>query len=418
MTIAPGLSRCPTIVHALAGAVAQVPFVTALVCEERRLSYAELGRAVSGLARLLAALGARGGRVVVLLPTSIEAVVSALAVLAAPAQLTPVDPSVSAAVLEQILIEAEPCLIVCDATSRAALAELESRRALPHRLVWGSLELDVSAWLEDESLDLTALELPLPDELALLLFTSSTTGAPRGVEHAHRGVALSLLQHCTCWPVASGRDRFLDVAPLFDVWGLMYATLVPIYARATRVLVPRFDAERVLAAIEQHAISVFAGGPAAIYSALLASARYGSTDFSSLRHSLSDGAALPPELFETWQRGTRRPLLTSWSLAEAAPLCLSDARVPGKPGSVGRAAPLTQVSVVDRGTGRDELPPNQPGQVRVRGPQLMLGYRNRPEETSAALREGWLYTSEIGYLDEDGFLFLNERSVHAPARDD
>jgi long-chain acyl-CoA synthetase len=415
MTIAPGLSRCPTIVHALAAAVAQVPFLTALVCEERRLSYAELGRAVSGLARMLAALNARGERVVVLMPTSIEAVVSALAVLAAPAQLTPVDPSIRAEALEQILTEAEPCLIVCDATSRAALAELESRRALPKTLVWGSPELDASAWLDDDSLDLTGLELPAPDELALLLFTSGTTGAPRAAEHAHRGVALSLLQHCTCWPVASGHDRFLDVAPLFHVWGLMYSTFVPIYARATRVLVPHFDAERVLAAIEQHAISVFAGGPAAVYAALLASARFGTTDFSNLRHSLSNGPALPPELFEDWQRGTGRPLLAGWSLAEAAPLCLSDARLPGKPGSVGRAAPLTQISVVDQHTGVNELRANQLGQIRVRGPQRMLGYRDRPAEIQATLRDGWLYTGEIGYLDEDGHLFLVERGAHAPA---
>ena len=409
MTIAPGLSRCPTIVHALAAAVAQVPFVTALICEERSLSYAELGRAVGGMASMLASLGVRGERVVVLLPPSIEAVVTALAVLAARAQLTPVNPSSSAVVLEQILSEAEPAVIVCDVTNKDTLSELASRRALPRTLVWGSPELDASAWLEDDSLDLSVLELPAPDELALLIFSGSTGAAPLGAEHAHGGVALSLLQHCTSWPVAFGRDRFLDAAPLFQVWGSMYATFVPIYARSTRVLVPRFDAERVLAAIEQHAVSVFAGGAATIYSELLACPRHAKTDFSSLRHSLANGSALSPELLETWERSTGSPLLAGWSVAEGAPLCLSDARSPRKPGSVGRAAPLTSVAIVDLYTGRCELPVTTAGTIRVRGPQLMLGYRNRPDETSAALREGWLHTGDVGYLDEDGYLFLVER---------
>lgn len=408
MTIAPGLPRCPTIVHALAAAVAQVPFLTALVCEERRLSYAELGRAVSGLARQLAALGGRGERVVVLLPTSIEAVVSSLAVLAARAQLTPIEPSSSAAELQAMLAEAEPHLIVCDAVGAAALRELQQHRRMPRVLVWGS-ELELSRWLQDSTLDLAPLDLPTPDELALLMFTSSPTGAQRAVEHAHRGIALALLQCCTGWPVASGRDRFLDAASLCHVWGLLYATFVPVYARATRVLVPRFDPELVLAAIEQHAITVFFGGPAATYSPLLSSPRYGSTDFSSLRHCLSAGSALSPDVLQAWQRGTGRPLLEGWGMAEATPLCLNDARSPAKPGSVGRAAPLTQLSIVDLETGGCELSANQPGEVRVRGPQLMLGYRKRPEETQAALREGWLYTGVVGYLDDDRHLFLVER---------
>jgi long-chain acyl-CoA synthetase len=408
MNIAPGLSRCPTIVHALAAAVAQVPFITALVCAEQSLSYAELGRLVSGLARRLVALGARGQRVVVLLPTSLEAVVSSLAVLAARAQLAPLDPSRPTSSLEPTLTEADPTLIICDATCAERLRAFELQREQTRTLVWGS-ELDPSKWLEDDSLDLSTLELPAPDELALLLFGSTASGAPQGIEHAHHGLALSLLQHCTCWPVAFGRDRFLGATPLFHVWGLVYATFVPIYARSTHVLVPGSDPEHVLAAIERHAITVLAGGPAAIYSALLGSPRCQTTSFSSLRHCLASGYPLSPQLREAWQRATARPLLDGWGLAEATPLCLSDARGPRTSGSVGRAVPLTRVSIVDVAGDLKELPAYQRGEVRVRGPQLMVGYRNHHEDTSAALRDGWLYTGVSGYLDEDGYLFLDDR---------
>lgn len=409
MSIAPGLSRCPSVVHALAAAVAQVPFVTALVCEDQSLSYAELGRLVSGLARRLVSLGARGRRVVVLLPASIEFVVSSLAVLAARAQLAPLDPFATAAALDAMLTETEPSLIVCDAAIAAKLEALEPRRPPPRTVVWGSAELEPSEWLADPALDLAALDLPTPDELALLLFASGATGAPRGVEHAHRGLALSLLQHCTCWPVAFGYDRFLAVTPLFDVWGLVYATFVPIYARSTLVLTRSFQPERALAAIEQHAITVFAGGPSTIYSALLASPRFRETSFSSLRHCLGSGSPMPLELVEAWQQGTARPLLQGWGMTEASPLCLSDARGPRKPGSVGKAAPLTQVSIVDLDSGLRVLPAHQQGEVRVRGPQVMLRYRNHPSRTSDRLRDGWLCTGAVGYLDDDGYLFLVER---------
>jgi long-chain acyl-CoA synthetase len=406
--LAPGLPRCPTIVHALAAAVSQAPYATALICEDRQLTYAELGRAVAGLARRLTALELRGQRVAVLLPNSVEAVVSALAVLAAGAQLAPVNPFLKPPELELILAEAEPHLIIASSAAGATLDALGAGRALPRTLVVET-DLDLPAWLTDASLDLSALELPEPDALALLIFTGGTTGTPKGVEHSHRGLAVSLLQHCTLWPVRFGGERFLSVAPLFHIWGLVYATFVPIYARGTLVLVPRYEPERVLAAIEQHGISVFGGGPAPIYMGLVSSAAFRTTSFSSLRYCLSGGSPCPLELHEAWHAHTGCALLEGWGMSEAAPLCLNSARGPRKARSVGQAVPLTDVSIVDLETGLVELPAGQAGEVRVRGPQQMLGYRNRPDETRAILRDGWLYTGDIGYLDEQAYLFLVDR---------
>jgi long-chain acyl-CoA synthetase len=388
--------------------VSQAPYAPALIVDDRQLSYAELGRAVAGLARRLEALGVRRRRVATLLPNSIEAVVSALAVLAVGAQLAPINPFFKAPELEVALGEAEPALLIASSASSTAVSELAARRELPHMLLV-ERELDLAAWLADESADPAALELPHPDDLALLIFTGGTTGTPKGVEHDHRGLALSLLQHCTVWPIKFGGERFLSAAPLFHVWGLVYATFVPIYARATLVLVPRYDPERILSALDQHRISVFSGGPAPIYMGLVGSPAYASTSFSSLKYCLSGGSPCPPELHEAWLRRTGCPLLEGWGMSEAAPLCLNSPRGPRKPRSVGRAVPLTEVTVVDLDTGLIELAPGQAGEVRVRGPQQMRGYRNHPEETRAVLRDGWLYTGDIGYLDDDGDLFLVDR---------
>ena len=250
--------------------------------------------------------------------------------------------------------------------------------------------------------------LPEPDALALAIFTGGTTGVPKAVEHSHAALMVGVLQHCSVWPLRRGAERFLSAAPIFHVWGLCYATLVPLYLAGTLVLVPRFDADEVLATLAAERIGVFCGGPAPVYLSLMQSARFAGTDFSSLAYCLTGGAPCPRELCERWRAATGCALLEGWGMSEAAPLCLSR---PGstKPTSVGRPVPHTELQIVDLETGARVLSAGEPGEVRVRGPQLMRGYRGRPADTAEALRDGWLHTGDIGYLDADGDLFLVDR---------
>ena len=220
---------------------------------------------------------------------------------------------------------------------------------------------------------------------------------------------VSLLQHCSVWPVRWGGECFASVAPIFHVWGLSYATFVPLYAQGTLVIVPKYDPDEVLEVLERHRVSVFGGGPAPVYMGLMQSARFSRTDFSSLKYCLSGGAPCPEELHREWERQTGCPLLEGWGMSEAAPLCLNRPDTVRKLLSVGYAVPQTEIEVVDLETGTRVLPAHEAGEVRVRGPQLMQGYRGRPEATRDVLRDGWLYTGDIGYLDEDAYLFLVDR---------
>jgi long-chain acyl-CoA synthetase len=409
--IDPALPRFPTIVHALRSSVELHPQRLALVCREHTLSYAALGRAVLDAAAQLARVGVAQKRVIVALPTSIEAVVAVFGALAAGAQVVPINPFFSRSELEVALRELDATLAITGPDAHDKLSEIAPRFGLacvgvvstPGR--GPALEL---VEREPCGVQWDALPQLAAEDRAIGIFTGGTTGEPKAVEHTHGSAFVSVLQHCSVWPVRARAERFLSAAPIFHIWGLFYATFVPLYAGGTLVIVPRYDAEEILTALEEHRITVFGGGPAPAYLGLLRSPRMASTDFSSLRYCLSGGSPCALDLHQRWRAATGCALLEGWGMSEAAPLCLSRPEAP-KPMSVGRPVPETRIEVVDLEQGTRQLGSGEAGEVRVRGPQVMAGYRSRAEATRDVLRDGWLYTGDIGHLDADGDLFLVDR---------
>src|SRR5688500_17327056 len=224
----------------LLGAVDAQPDLPAIILEQQRITYAELGRAVAGLANRLAAAGAkRGERVILLMANSIEMNVALNAVMATGAQVAPINPFLTPSELKYQLGDVQACVIVSDKLSEEKAAQVATQFAIPTKLTLGAGGITLDARKADKSFALDRSRLPKLDDLALLIFKGGSTGVPKGVNHTLRGLLYSVLQRGTVWPCKFGGERFLNVAPMFHIWGLGYSTFVPIYTQSTLVMVPR-----------------------------------------------------------------------------------------------------------------------------------------------------------------------------------
>ncbi len=404
-----GLPRYESLVHMFRDAVETRPDVTAVIWEDRQIDYREFGRAVEGLRRELVAAGVPGGRVIIMMPNLIEMDIALMAVLAANAQVSPINPFFKENELARVVPIVDAHVVICDASTREKAEAVAAQHGIETVMTLGPGGRTIDAWIADASLDAAPEEMPAADDLALLIFTGGSTGIPKGVDHTHRGLMWSFYQHASVWPLEWGHEIFLNVAPMFHIWGLGYSTWMPIYSQSTLVMVPRYDPDKVVAALSDYKVTVFAGGPAPIYMGLLHSPLFEQADLSSLKYCCSGGAPCPEDLHREWLERVGCRLSEGWGMTEGAPFCINAAHIEPKLLSVGVPVPETEVAVVDIETGTRVLQRGEPGEVRVRGPQNMLGYRNNPEETAKTLRDGWVYSGDIGYIDDDGYVSLVDR---------
>jgi long-chain acyl-CoA synthetase len=245
-----------------------------------------------------------------------------------------------------------------------------------------------------------------PDDTAVILYTSGTTGRPKGVVLTHRNLIANALS--ARGPAREVRDQEtqLVVLPLAHAYGII--ALDVLFLRGlSAVLHPRFDTNAVFSAIERYHIAGFAGVPA-MFVALLYSPDAGKYDTSSLEQCVSASAPLPVAVLKGFEEKFGCCILEGYGLSEAsAGVTGHSLDIAQKPGSVGKPLPDVKVLVVDE----NDLPVavGEIGEVIVSGPNIMKGYYNMPEETEAAMRNGWLHTGDMGRFDEDGYLYIVER---------
>ncbi|HXY55371.1 MAG TPA: long-chain fatty acid--CoA ligase [Nitrospirota bacterium] len=249
-----------------------------------------------------------------------------------------------------------------------------------------------------------------PDDTALLQYTGGTTGVPKGAALTHRNLVVNAVQS-KAWLTLhnEGEVVILGVIPFFHVYGMTIAMNLGILIGAKLILLPKFHTREVLRFIEKYRPEIFPG----VQAMYLAIGNYPTIrrhDLTSLKVAISGAGPLMHEVQERFERLTNARIVEGYGLSEASPVTHANPIFGRrKSGTIGLPWPDTEARIVDIETGRKNLPVGEAGELVIRGPQVMKGYWNKPEETADALRGGWLHTGDIATMDEDGYFTIVDR---------
>ncbi|GAV25492.1 long-chain fatty acid--CoA ligase [Carboxydothermus islandicus] len=246
------------------------------------------------------------------------------------------------------------------------------------------------------------------EDLAVLQYTGGTTGVSKGVMLTHRNLIVNAMQVNAWDPIRSNQDIILAVMPFFHVYGLSVALNLAILTGATLLIMPRFNVDELLKTIAKYRPTLFPGAPT-IYVAIINHPRIKDYDITSIRLCISGSAPLPVEVKKKFEEITGGRIVEGYGLTESSPVThCNPVRSLEKPGSVGLPLSDTLCQIVEPDT-LNPVPLGEVGEIAVKGPQVMKGYWNRPEETKLVLKDGWLLTGDLGRMDEDGYLYIVDR---------
>ncbi|WIV17581.1 long-chain fatty acid--CoA ligase [Paenibacillus polygoni] len=246
-------------------------------------------------------------------------------------------------------------------------------------------------------------------DLALLQYTGGTTGVPKGVMLTHTNLIANTIQSANwCYQVENGKERYLAVLPCFHVFGLTTLLSQGVYRAGMLILIPKFDPNSLLKIIDKKKPTLFPGAPT-MYIALINHPKIKEYDLSSINACISGSSALPLEVQDRFEELTKGKLIEGYGLTETSPVThVNPIWGRRKIGTIGIPVPDTEAKVVNPATGEEVLP-GEAGELIVKGPQVMKGYWNRPEETFDTIRNGWLFTGDMATMDEEGYFSIIDR---------
>ncbi|MGA2382850.1 MAG: long-chain fatty acid--CoA ligase [Gemmatimonadales bacterium] len=419
--------------------VAAYPDQCAIAFLGTHLTYRQLKDEVDRLATALARLGVRKGtRVAIHLPNIPQTVIAYYATLALGGTVVMTNPLLVERELELQWADAE-CQVAITAdflfASRVKhirnrlpvkqyvvasipeylrfplkqLAPLKLRRMKPPSIAHVEPGPDVHLFR-----DLVTATAPEPpkveiglDDIAALQYTGGTTGRSKGAMLTHRNLSCNITQILAWLHTSHGSEIVLSALPLFHVFGMTVCMNFPVAAAATMVLMPNpRDFPELVKAVVKERVSLFMGVPA-MFAAINNAPGIERKDIGCVKSCFSGSAPLPVAVLERFEKLTGSRIVEGFGLTETSPVThCNPMEGVRKPGSIGIPFPDTDCKVVDLETGTRELPASEPGELLIKGPQVMAGYWNMPEETAAVLRDGWFSTGDIATIEKDGYHWI------------
>jgi fatty-acyl-CoA synthase len=378
----------------------------------RRYTYADLDERANRAAQALRQLGVGAGdRVALLAHNSVVYVDLLFGLARIGAIFTPLNWRLATAELHYILNDCQPRLVIVGPEFGEVLTRLVNEAGID---TWVGLEgtqlpggLAYETLLADASAAAPHNALPYPESPVCILYTSGTTGRPKGAIIPYRQILWNCINTAVSWELTAN-----DVSPIFTPMfhaGGLFVFLTPLLYLGGRVVIDRhFDAEESLATIEREGCTVILAVPT-IYKMWLQAERLPRTDFSAVRWFISGGAPCPPSLLAAWREATGRVFRQGYGLTEVGTNCftMTDDESVSRAGSVGRPIFHSRARLV----GEDGRPVEmgQTGELLLAGPHICSGYWGQPEATAQALRDGWFHTGDMAHQDEDGYFYIDGR---------
>ena len=391
------------------------------------LTFGEVKSQVDRLATALSKLGVtKGDRVGIMLPNCPQYLISFFAIVRLGAIVTNINPIYTPREVEAVAKDSGvKAVIVLDLMSPVVLG-VKANTAIENVIVTSVQEysakpetapsapegtLSFAGLIKDTEVALPRVSITPEEDVAVLQYTGGTTGVPKGAMLTHFNLYANVIQS-SVWGrelTQRGDERYLMVIPYFHIYGQTVGLLLGTWSGAMQIPVPKFDPDALIQAIKTYKPTFFPGVPT-LYISMLNHPEIKTCGLEYVRRFNSGSAPLPVEVIEQFEQLSGAMLYEGYGLTETSPTTHSTPTLARrKPGSIGLTYPSTDAKIVDLETGLEEVPQGAEGELCIRGPQVMKGYWNRPDETSIALRDGWLYTGDVARMDEDGYFYIVQR---------
>ncbi|MDW7740125.1 MAG: long-chain fatty acid--CoA ligase [Bacillota bacterium] len=425
-----------TMPRVLSRTAEKYPEQTALNWMGKKISYRELDHLVNRFARALTDLGVtEGDKVALLLPNLPQTVIANYAVFRLGAVSVMNNPLYTERELKHQLNDSESKIAVALDLLLPRMQNLQKETYLekiitchindylpfPLKQIYPLVKKDMYRKIVpgDNIFQFTDLVNKYPskpvedksawDEVAALLYTGGTTGLSKGVMQTHANLSVNVQQFAAWLPGIETGEKMLADLPYFHTAGFSLMQNLPVWMGLEAITVPRPDPENVLSAVKKFKPNYLPGVPT-IFNGLFNNKEFRSMDLSFIKGYFSGGAPLPIDTFNSLKQINGSDLISIYGLTE----CTVTATVSPwggkvKPGTEGIPVPNTDIKIVDIETGMKELAAGEKGEIIIKGPQVMKGYYKKPDETAEVLKDGWLFTGDIGFLDEEGYLSVVDR---------